>query len=145
MANGVAVFALLCSIAAVVFGVWRYRQVRAATRAAAQDRMDAWRAEMAVFEAQAAQAASQDEDEDEAAAGAQSDPSAVAPTIEVAAEAAPDAEEEVEEGVESDALAAPVVSDEQAPVDVRAEMDAFFGSAPAVHRPENGESDSAPA
>lgn len=127
MEDKIAVFALLCSVFAMIFGVVRYRQVRAATRAAAQDRLNAWKAEMASYEASVTV-------RDEATP----DPGEVVGTGEVSdgredapIEVALDAEESTPETV---SMHDEVVE----PVDVRAEMDAFFGGAPASGPAEDG-------
>lgn len=125
MEDKIAVFALLCSVAAIVFGVVRYRQVRAATRAAAQDRLNAWMAEMSSYEAPAAvQDESTPESGEVVGTGEASDAHEDAPI-----EAAPDGEEHAPEAVSPH-------DEVVGPVDVRAEMDAFFGGAPAAGHAE---------
>lgn len=125
MGDKIAVFALLCSVAAVVFGVLRYRQVRANTRAAAQDRLNAWMAEMSSYEAPAVvQDESMSETGEVVGTGEVSDAREDAPI-----EAVLDAEEPTPETTADET---PSTHDEVVePVDVRAEMDAFFGGAPA--------------
>lgn len=126
MGDQIAGFTLLGSAIAVIFGVLRYRQVRAATRAAAQDRLMQWAAEMEQHAASAPAAGAEPGDPDGVARGnSPTGPSVAAPAmtpVDVAAsESDADSLLDTADGdsTEDDTTASPVA-------DVRAEMDAFF-------------------
>ena len=120
-------FALLCCVGAIVFGAVRFHRARASLRDASQARMNQWVAEMAAHAA----AATQSGDGDSTHAGAVNEVAAEPTVHPVPAEHVMDEPAVESADVPADEsgeppVAEPVVAPK--PVDVRSEMDAFFGN-----------------
>lgn len=141
MGDQIAGFTLLGSVIAVIFGVLRYRQVRAATRAAAQDRLMQWAAEMRQHTATPPKASAEESAEGGTAGTSvqESLPSpagqATEPISDPLSEQAVPTSDLDGRLDETDAEASDGAPNR--PVDVRAEMDAFFaGGVPLTRHPD---------
>jgi cytoskeletal protein RodZ len=121
MSEAIGGVALLFSVAAVVFGVVRFHRARTALREASRDRMNQLMAEMAHHTAPAPADDTDSPTPNETGSGATAD----SPVGDTDGNVAPVADASAPEAVEQEAVAQEPVTQE--PVDVRREMDAFFG------------------